>query len=231
MSAPVRSRRAARRSRQRWHVALPIRSVRSPRSRRRDRSAQAVPGGEQAAHARRQPGRRLGQEQVEEGLDLRPMRAVLLHIGLPDEGRARPEGPDQRILAAHEVEVAGPEQAVEVDLRERRQRDRAQPAASAGRSEAGRAPDRAAAPGVRRSRVGAARQGIEQRIDRRVRIAEQADAALVGLRGRCRGRRARRVRRRRPAGARAASARAASRRCLRRSRDRRTSSARTRPWP
>jgi hypothetical protein len=46
---------------------------------------------------------------------------VLLRVDLPDEGLAGPQGAHQRVLAAHEVQVAGPQQMVEVRLAQRRQ--------------------------------------------------------------------------------------------------------------
>ena len=59
------------------------------------------------------------REQVrEEGLDLGDMRAVVLHVRLPDERPAGPLRAHPGILAAHEVDVARPQQAVVVVLRQ-----------------------------------------------------------------------------------------------------------------
>ncbi len=44
------------------------------------------------------------------------VRVVLLWVDVPDEGLACPEGPDQRVFAAHKVEVAGPEHFVKAVL-------------------------------------------------------------------------------------------------------------------
>ena len=60
-------------------------------------------------------------QPVEPGVELHVMRVVVLRIDLPDQRRAGPEGAHQRVLAAHEVQVAGPEQMVEIGLVEVRQ--------------------------------------------------------------------------------------------------------------
>ncbi len=54
----------------------------------------------------------------ERRVELRQMRVVGLRIDLPDERPARPLRADERILAAHEVRVARPQQPVVVGLRE-----------------------------------------------------------------------------------------------------------------
>ena len=92
-------------------------------------------------------------QPVEEGVQLGVVGVVVLRVDLPDEGRAGPERAHQRIFAAHEVEVAGPEQVVEVGLRQRRQRTRS---ASAPRAAPGRGGRRAARrrPAVTSSSVG-----------------------------------------------------------------------------
>ena len=108
------------------------------------------------------------QEAVEEGVELGAVRVVVLRVDLPDERRAGPERAHQRVFAAHEVEVAAPEQAVEVGLREPRQRAR-----RAARPRAGAGPRRpctccrAPAPGGTSSSVGAGRQRTEPGVDRR----------------------------------------------------------------
>jgi hypothetical protein len=57
-----------------------------------------------------QPRRRL--QPVQPGRQLGVVRAVVLRVDLPDQGPAGPQGAHQRVLAAHEVEVAGPQQPV-----------------------------------------------------------------------------------------------------------------------
>ena len=71
----------------------------------------AVPDAMEVAQRRRR------LQPVEEGLELGVMGVVVLRIDLPDEGLAGPQRAHQRILAAHEVQVAGPQQVVEVGLR------------------------------------------------------------------------------------------------------------------
>jgi putative YhdH/YhfP family quinone oxidoreductase len=60
-------------------------------------------------------------EPVQEGFELGMVRAVILRVDLPDQGPARPQGAHQRVLAADEIQVAGPQQVVVVDLGERRE--------------------------------------------------------------------------------------------------------------
>ena len=52
----------------------------------------------------------------QEGFDLGVVGLVVLRIDLPHEGTARPQGPHQRVLAPHEVQIAGPQQVVVVGL-------------------------------------------------------------------------------------------------------------------
>ena len=60
-------------------------------------------------------------QPVEEGLELGVVRVVLgLRVDVPDEGRAGPQGAHQRILAAHEVQIARPQQLVVGGLRQMR---------------------------------------------------------------------------------------------------------------
>ena len=120
-------------------------------------------------------------------------------VELPDERRAGPDRAHQRVLAAHEVEVAGPEQAVEVGLREQRQRDGAQRGRGAARRRGGERPARRRA---RRQQQQGRRGRQAHRAARRpasFAIAEQADAALAVRAARCRAPPARRRPRRRPA--------------------------------
>jgi translation elongation factor EF-1alpha len=69
-----------------------------------------VPEGAQCFAGRR---RQAGTMAVEEGIEFDPVRFVVLRVDVPDEGLAGPDRPYQRILAAHEVEVAGGEQLPE----------------------------------------------------------------------------------------------------------------------
>ena len=54
---------------------------------------------------------------------------VVLRIEVPDERRAGPDGSHQRIFTADEVQVAGPEQPIELPLGQQRKHHRAQQAA------------------------------------------------------------------------------------------------------
>ena len=56
----------------------------------------------------------VNERLAEHGLQLGAVGAVVLRVGLPDEGRAGPQRAHQGVFATHEVEVAGPEQVVEV---------------------------------------------------------------------------------------------------------------------
>ncbi len=49
------------------------------------------------------------------------MGAIVLRVELPDKGPASPQRPHQRILAAHEVQITGPQQVVVVALAQKRQ--------------------------------------------------------------------------------------------------------------
>jgi PmbA protein len=55
---------------------------------------------------------RPADDEVEEGVDFRPVRAFFLPVGLPDQRLAGPLSTHEGVLAAHEIEVAGPQQAV-----------------------------------------------------------------------------------------------------------------------
>ena len=78
--------------------------------------AQAVPGPPQAAPAGGQGRVGASQPALQEGLELGAMRAIVLRVDVPEKGLAGPLGAHKGILAAHAVEIAGPEQAVIVVL-------------------------------------------------------------------------------------------------------------------
>ena len=106
------------------------------------------------------------------------MSAVGLRVGLPDEWLRGPLRAHERILAAHEVEVAGPQQVVVVHLRQEGQRQRTQRPAREARAE--RALD------LRRRRPGSGEQErrlrgqrVQQRGQRGVVVAEE----LIGAGG------------------------------------------------
>ena len=109
------------------------------------------------------------------------MGRVVLRVDLPDEGRAGPLRAHEGILAAHEVQVAGPEQPVVVGLGQPGQGDAAQ--RRRGRL-VGQRCLQCLVCGARghqqQRRCG--RQRLKQRRDRGAGIAEQARHPLAGPR-------------------------------------------------
>ena len=99
------------------------------------------------------------------------MCAVRLRVDVPDHGLARPLRTHERVLATHEVPVAGPEQVVVVELAQIGQgvdaQVRARDQLVAQRARAGQQQGRLISEQAR------------QRFGRRARVAEQADEALA----------------------------------------------------
>ena len=132
------------------------------------RPFQAVPGardsGRSAAAA--------PAAAVQKGLELGAVGAVVLRVDLPDERPAGPQRAHQRVLAAHEVEVAGPQQVVEVGL------------ASAGQGDGTRRPRGSAGRAARRSLRAARRRAVTSSSVGCVGQARRAAPAAARVRSR-----------------------------------------------
>lgn len=88
-----------------------------------------------------------GLRKAEEGFEFLEVRAVVLDIGLPDEGYASPDGAYPGVFTAHEIDVRACEEAVEVALAQVRQPCDAEVCMARG--------------GARRGRSGKAEEGRE----------------------------------------------------------------------
>jgi hypothetical protein len=66
------------------------------------------------AHVVRQGLGRAVQVEVEKGVELGRMRAVVLRVDLPQQRGRRPQGAHERVLTPHGVQVAAPQQPVVV---------------------------------------------------------------------------------------------------------------------
>ncbi len=118
----LREQAAARR----LHAVAPLGEVGGREGGQGGRVPDAVPGVVEMP----QRGRCL--QPVEEGVELGMVRAVVLRIDVPDEGLPGPERAHQRILAAHGVQVAGPQHFVESGLGAVRQPGDGRPAGRRG---------------------------------------------------------------------------------------------------
>ena len=57
-----------------------------------------------------------GLQPVQKGVELVVVGQIVLRVDVPHKRLTGPEGAHQRVFAAHEVEVAGPEQVVKAVL-------------------------------------------------------------------------------------------------------------------
>ena len=62
--------------------------------------------------------RRRGLQLLQKGIELIKMRRISLRVNLPDKGFAGPNGTQQRVFTAHKIQIASPQQGVEVGLRQ-----------------------------------------------------------------------------------------------------------------
>lgn len=82
------------------------------RIRHRKFFAKAIPGLMKTSERRRR------LQHIQKGVQLGTMRIVMLWINLPDKRLASPEGAHHRVFATHKIQVAGPQQMIEIMLRE-----------------------------------------------------------------------------------------------------------------
>ncbi len=128
-----------------------------------------VPGGVELAQ------RRWRLDPVEEGIQLRQVHAVVLRIDVPAERLAGPQGAYEGVFAAHQVEVARPEQPVVLRLRHQRQPvDGQRPRVESAVEDASHGCGGPAGRDQQSRRLVILRQPREQRWQSRRLVAEQA---------------------------------------------------------
>ena len=120
-----------------------------------------------------------GQRERQERIELGEVCRIRLRVDLPHEGPPGPDRAHQRILAAHEVEIARPQQVVIVELAEPRQRLRAQRTRRADVSHRPRDLFGGMARGGQQQR-GLVGEGAQQLGQVRVVVAKQAHHAIAG---------------------------------------------------
>ncbi len=92
-------------------------------------AATRIPCLEQVDRSIRSCGAQAGDVALQECIQFIQMRLVRLPVGLPDKRLSSPLRADERILAADEVDVAAPQQAIEFLLRQKFEGQHAQRAA------------------------------------------------------------------------------------------------------